>query len=135
MKPSLKTAALLAAVAASAAGCMNETGSAPAQAAPQAMLEQPDHMMSTMAMHGIPVVNNYNQPWGVVQDVVIPPSGEPMVVVDVSKMVGHSKMVLVPLSHMQMANGHAMMRGADAKMAESLPAFPYSTAILNGVAG
>ncbi len=73
------------------------------------------------------VYNDINQPWGTIEDVIVPASGEPMAVVSVSKMVGHEKLVAVPLSHITTAQGRMMMAGATKEMAEQLPAFSYQT--------
>jgi hypothetical protein len=93
----------------------------------------PDRSMSTYRMHGVVVVNDYNQPWGVIQDVVMRPSGEAMAIVSVDKTVGHPKMVAVPMSHLtMMPDGRVMMHGANRQMAEQLPEFTYDTGIGGG---
>ena len=85
-----------------------------------------DHAVSAKRLMGMTVYNDINQPWGTIEDVIVPPSGEPMAVISVSKMVGHAKMVKVPLSHITMTKGHVAMPGATKEMAEKLPAFTYS---------
>lgn len=100
----------------------------PQQAAMNPML--PDRSMSTYRMHGVTVVNDYNQPWGVIDDVIMRPNGAMMAVISVDMTVGHPKMVAVPMSHLtMMQNGTVMMKGANRAMADQLPTFTYDTGI------
>ena len=118
MRPSLKTLFILGALAAPAAMPAAFAAGTPLMA---------DHAMSAKRLMGMVVYNDINRPWGVIEDVIVPPSGDPMAIVSVDKMVGHAKMVAVPLSHIAMGKGdHMMMAGATKEMAEKLPAFAYT---------
>jgi hypothetical protein len=86
-----------------------------------------DHAISAKRFIGTTVYDDHNQAWGVIQDVIVPPSGEPMAVVSVSKMVGHAKLVAVPLSRMKVANGRTTMAGASKETAEKLPDYSYTS--------
>lgn len=121
MRPVLKASVLLAALA--APGTMLLPASYAQAAQQSAMLA--DHSMSTARLRGMTVYNDHNQPWGVIEDVLIRPGGEPMAVVNVGKMGGHDKMVLVPLGRLTVTSDHAMMRDATKEMAEKLPPFVY----------
>lgn len=119
----LKTAAILTALAAPAALL---APAVPAFAgggggAPIGLVAA--QQVSAYSLHGMTVTNDQGQPWGYIEDILLGGSQGPMAVVNVDKMAGHPKMVVVPLSHLKLEAGHMMMHGATKMMAEHLPAF------------
>lgn len=119
MKSSIKAVFVLGALAA-------PLGMSAALAqAPRGAPVMADHTMSASRLMGMSIYNDVNQPWGTIEDVIVPPSGEPKAVVSVGKLLGHAKLVTVPLSHLTMAKNHMTMAGTTKAMAESLPAFSY----------
>ena len=125
MKPALRAAGVLIALVVSPAA-ISPIITAVAQGVPGALLQ--DHYISTYRLHGMMVMDKAtHQPWGMIEDVVVRPGSPPMAVVDVSQMAGHTKMVLVPLNHLQISPHEVMMANANKRMAEHLSPFMYAS--------
>ena len=85
-----------------------------------------DHAMSTSRIIGMPVYNDINQQIGVIEDVIVRPSGEPMAVLSVGKFVGHDKMVAVPMHEVAMQSGKLVMAGGTKEMLEQMASYSYN---------
>ena len=86
----------------------------------------PDHSMSAKSLIGVPVYNDQHDKIGTIETVMLQPSGgEPTAVLSIGAYLGTgSKMVGVPLSHLQLQGKDSMMMaGATKSMLESLPAY------------
>ncbi len=82
--------------------------------------------LSAERMIGSPVYNETNQRIGTLQDILIRPSGgESRLVVAVGDVVGHDKMVAVPLSRIVLQDGRLILAGGTKDALEKLPAFSY----------
>lgn len=86
----------------------------------------PDHSMSTKSMLGAPIYNDKHEKIGTVDTVIVKAAGgEPSVVLSVGDYLGSGpRMVIVPLSHLQLQGTDAMMMpGATKEMLLSLPVY------------
>ena len=86
-----------------------------------------DHSMRTSKLIGAPVYNDQGQSIGSVMDVLLKSgSAEPMVVLSVGDYVGGgSKMIAVPLSHINLEGAKPMMAGATKPMLASMPVYLF----------
>jgi hypothetical protein len=90
------------------------------------IIVMPDHSMSVKSMIGAPVYNDKHEKIGTIETVMVKPSAEqPMAVLSVGSYLGKgSRMVAVPLSHLQVEGKAAMMMaGATKAMLESMPIY------------
>jgi hypothetical protein len=112
-------AALALAFAAPVAGFAQEVYFGP-------IIVMPDHSMSVKSMLGAPVYNDKHEKIGTIETVMVKSStSEPTAVLSVGDYLGTGpKMVVVPLSHLQLEGKAAMMMaGATKEMLLSMPIY------------
>lgn len=103
-----------------------------ANAAPA--VEMADHSVSTSKLIGAPVYNDQGQQIGSVVDVLVREAAvEPTAVLSVGNYVGGgSKLIAVPLSHVNLMGKHATMHDATRAMLSSMPAFAFTGSASGG---
>ncbi len=75
---------------------------------------------------GSPVYNEMNERIGTLEDVLVRPSGgEFRLVLSVGDLVGHDKMVAVPMNRIVVQDGRLTMAGGTKEALEKLSAFSY----------
>jgi sporulation protein YlmC with PRC-barrel domain len=88
-----------------------------------------DHSMRTSKLIGAQVYNDQGQPIGSIIDILVKEqAAEPTAILSVGDYIGGgSKLVAVPLSHVNLSGGKMMMKGATKQMLASMPVYNFSS--------
>lgn len=86
-----------------------------------------DHSMSTSRLIGAPVYNDQDQKIGSIIDVLVRDTAtEPTAVLSVGDYIGGgTKLIAVPLDHVNLTGKRATMQGATKAMLASMPTFQF----------
>ena len=94
----------------------------------------PDQSMRTSKLIGAKVYNEQGDAIGTIIDILVKnqPS-EPTAILSVGDYIGGgTKLIAVPLSHVNLDDGKMMMKGANKQAVASMPAYNYINLLMDG---